>query len=91
MILLDVKKDSSKEDKEKEKPTGMDVFSRDSSLSQRSFNSAANYNHYNDQEMHMNKYIAKHPLTELLSTMGWNNIPLQTKEMFHLMCNAMVG
>ena len=69
----------------------MDMFSRDSSLSKQSFNSAANYNHYNDQTMHMNKYVNKHPLTELLNGMGWNNIPLPLKEMFHLLCDAMVG
>ena len=67
------------------------MFSRDSSLSRYSYNSAANYNHYNDQDTHIGNYIQKHPLTELLSSRKWNNIPLPLKEMFYMLSDAMVG
>ena len=60
-------------------------------MSRRSYNSAANYKHYNDQEGHINKYIVRHPLTELLESRKWNNIPLPLKEMFYLICDAQVG
>ena len=72
-------------------PDPFDMFSRDSSLSRHSYASAANYNHYNDQEAHIGKYIKKHPLMELLESRKWNNIPLPLKEMFYMLSDAMVG
>ena len=80
-----------KEAEPPKEPDPSDMFSRDSSMSRHSYNSAANYNHYNDQDAHIAKYIQKHPLMELLESRKWNNIPLPLKEMFYMMSDAMVG
>ena len=62
-----------------------ETFSRDSSISRHSYNSAANFEHQNDQDGHIKRYIDKHPLTELLGDVSWNNIPIVVKDVLKMM------
>lgn len=36
-------------------------------------------------------YIEKHPLTDLLREQTWNNIPIPIRQMFELVCDALIG
>ena len=53
--------------------------------------SAANYKHFRDQDMHISNYISKHPLTDMIGTQSWNNIPLLLRELLEMLSDAMVA
>lgn len=59
-----------------------------SMLSVQSFASAA---HYHDQNVQLNSYIENHPLTQMLQSQSWNNIPLPIREIFSMISDALIG
>ena len=75
------------EDQEEEEK----VFQSESELSNHSYNSAAGFQHQNDQDEHLRRYAVRHPLTEVMRETKWHNVPMPVREVFLQICQACIG